>query len=146
MIAKGGRRVPLDGYCDGHERMRLGYLIVRDGGKSLSVRPVEDLPPRSAWQKLHVNEQPRVIDFGPVATDGSISLQRVSDRWQLRSLPREGKFTIWFDGRTVRKPATVTAEMPDGSTRPAEIRTDGQRWGVELNGARLYAWPADPKR
>jgi hypothetical protein len=140
LVSANGRRLPLDGYCDGQERVRLGYLVVRDEGATLAYRAVEDLEPRSAWQDRHVNLRGREIDFEPVRTDGSIALRRVDGEWHLRTLPRERTFSFWFHADAVAMPKEIQAELPDGRTVVVLPRVDGESWGWEPNGARLYRW------
>lgn len=140
LVSANGRRLPLDGYCDGQERVRLGYLVVRDEGATLAYRAVVDLEPRSAWQDRHVNLRGREIDFGPVRTDGSIALRRVDGEWHLRTLPRERTFSFWFHTDAVAMPKEIRAELPDGQTVVVLPRVDGEFWGWEPNGARLYRW------
>jgi hypothetical protein len=140
LVTAGGRALPLDGYCDGRERVRLGHVVVRESGDTLSFRPPSDFEPRSAWQGQHVNPRGHEIDFGPVRTDGSISLRRVDDQWHVRTLPRERAFSVWFHASAVAMPEAITAEMADGQTVTIPTRTQGEYWGWEQNGGRLYRW------
>ncbi len=142
LVAPDNRRLPLDGYCDGQQRVRLGHLSVRDDGQTLAFRPVQDVPPRSAWQTRHLNRDGRVINFGPLSTDGSISLQREGGAWHLHALPRDRPFQLLFDAAAVAQPASVIAEAADGSRQAITPRATGGRWGLEFNGAAVYVWPA----
>lgn len=141
----GGRQLPLDGYCDGQQQVRLGYLVVHDGGTALSFRAPADVPPRSAWQTQHINLQEQEIDFGPVRTAGSVSLRRAGDQWHLRTVPRDRPFPLWFDAREIAPPEAITAEFADGRSAAVQPLLRDGHWGLELNGARLYRWsaPAD---
>jgi hypothetical protein len=146
LVTAGNERVPLDGYCDGQQRVRLGHLVVRDDGKSLAFRPVDDVEPRSAWQTRHLNVEGRVIDFGPLNTDGSISLRREGDAWQLRTMPRDRRFTLQFDSDAVVPPASVTAQMSDGAHQTITPHVENRHWNIELNGAAVYSWPVAADR
>jgi len=146
LVEAGGRRLPLDGYCDGQERSRLGYLVVRDGGAALSFRLPGDCPPRSAWRDQHVNQQEREIDFGPLRTAGSLSLQRMGDEWHLRTLPRDRPFPLWLDGREIARPNAITMELSDDRTIVVQPRVQDEQWGVEPCGARLYRWQVPTKQ
>ena len=42
----------------------------------------------------HVNQQGKIIDFGPVRTDGSVLIERESSEWVARTYPRDRAFTL----------------------------------------------------
>ncbi|QNN21978.1 hypothetical protein HED60_06730 [Planctomycetales bacterium ZRK34] len=134
---KGGGRLPIDGYHDEGNAIRLGVLNVRDSGKAISYTPIPDLPPRSSWYTRHINLDNRIVDFGPIRTDASVFLQRQGKQWTMRTLPRERAFTVQFRTAELPMPKTVTTDT--GQTiRPTP---DGDWWSFPLVGAKLYSWP-----
>lgn len=141
LVSADGRRLPLDGYCDGNERVRLGHLVVRDEGATLAYRSVASFEPRSAWQTRHVNLDGREIDFGPVRTDGSICLRRVDNEWHLRTLPRERTFSVWFHADAIAMPEEIRAELPDGQSVVVPPRVDGEYWSwAKKWGGVQFGW------
>ena len=117
----GEERPALAGATDRHGRLRLGVLHVSDGGKTLRFEPEHDTGPEHLQlYREHLNETGRVIDFGSVRTDGSVSIHREGAEWVLQTWPRERNFVVELNG----------------------ARFGGGRgwWRLPLTGAKEYRW------
>ena len=103
-----GARLTLQGVADGHARVRLGVLHVRDGGKTISFDPEtgagSDL---AALQAQHLNQAEKVVDFGSVHTNGSVSIRREGNEWVLQTLPRDRAFVVELDAKHFGQPRRV---------------------------------------
>jgi hypothetical protein len=137
----GGGRVPLEGVDDGHGRIRLGVLHVRDGGKTITFdleRSSGD--ERLKWYRLHLNEAGKVIDFGAVRTNGSVLVRREGNEWVLQTLPRDGNFTLELNAKRFGAPPQIRSIGGAAETVKPELR--GDWWRLMLNGAGEYRWMA----
>ena len=75
-------RLMLDGVEDGAGRIGLGTLRVSDGGRKLVFFPEsKSVDRRSAIYLEHLNQEGKIIDFGPVRTDGSALILRDGSQW-----------------------------------------------------------------
>ncbi len=137
----GGGRVPLEGIDDGHGRIRLGILHVRDGGKTITFDPERATgDERLKWYRLHLNEAGKVIDFGAVRTNGSVLVKREGNEWVLQTLPRDGNFTLELNAKRFGTPPQIRCIGGAAETVKPELR--GAWWRLALNGAREYRWMA----
>jgi hypothetical protein len=91
----------------------------------------------------HVNQQGKIIDFGPVRTDGSVLIQREGSEWVARTLPRDRPFTLLLAASRFGLPAEIRAV--GGRTRTIGQIPEGAFWTLPLSGASQYRWnaPAD---
>jgi len=99
-----GPRVPLKGLQAGEDRILIGRLqLEREGGRITHVT-LGDL--REAAAKLeagradftaHLNPPGTWVDFGPLATDGSVKIQRGPDRLTLFPYPRDVPIRLRFE-------------------------------------------------
>lgn len=149
LFKPGGGRVSLEGADDGKGRIRLGVLRVRDGGATISFEPERAAPDdRAKLYRRHVNEAGKVIDFGPLRTNGSVLLRREGSgknaAWVLRALPRKGDFTVQLSAARFGKPASVRCTGGVTPTVvPQSVRSKargGGWWRLPLNGAKEYRW------
>ena len=53
----------------------------------------------------HLNPHSRVIDFGPVRTDGSVLIEREGSQWSMRTYPRDRAFTLLLDASRFGQPS-----------------------------------------
>jgi hypothetical protein len=141
LFRPGGRRLVLEGPTDATGRVSLGVIRVVDGGRTVQYVPeAEQASARRAVYAEHLNPENRVIDFGPIATDGSVSLRREGMEWVLRTWPREVAFQVHLDARRFPAPEWIACER-GGADVVTPIST-GARWSLPLNGAAAYRWPA----
>jgi len=86
--AGGGRLVPI-AYMD-DSRVRGGmFAVTKEGGKIKSVEYAPELPGPDAPR---VNTEGRMVDFGPIVTDGAFRLLHSGAEWRL--LPLQGSFPL----------------------------------------------------
>ena len=99
-----GERLQLEGLRDESNRIVIARLHVqRDGQeiKGLTVeQPATALLPDSRSEAdftAHMNPRGSWIDFGSVATDGSVKINKAADRLVVFPYPRQAKFTAALD-------------------------------------------------
>jgi hypothetical protein len=77
---KTGERLALSGADDGSRRILVGTLTVSNSGETLRFTPAPAAAPqedRKAQERLaHTNPKHLLVDFGKIATDGSVLLER----------------------------------------------------------------------
>jgi hypothetical protein len=84
-------RLPLDGPDDGARRIRLGDLVVENGGRDVRFEPAAaGAPSRVDPFCRHLNDGGRVVDFGFLKTDGAVLLEQAGGAWTRRTWPAEG--------------------------------------------------------
>ena len=134
-----GARVQLVGDNDGTGRYILGHLAIGSQGTNVSFVPLPQPPPRQNDPRL--NAEGAVLNFGPVQTDGMISIHLENGRWVLRPFPRTRNFTVLLRSDVFSIPSAL--ESAGGST-PSVIppREAGGWWKLSLNGAKAYSWAA----
>ncbi len=148
LFKAGGGRVSLEGADDGNSRIRLGVLRVRDGGQTISFEPERATPDdRAKLYRRNVNETGKVVDFGPLRTNGSVLVRREGSgknaAWVLRALPRRGDFTVQLSAARFGKPTTVrciSGASPTVTPQAIASKARGGWWRLPLNGAREYRW------
>jgi hypothetical protein len=133
-----GQRVPLEGPGDADNRVRLGTLVVRDGGATLIFVRAPATSPAEARAREHLNAAGAVVDFGAVRTDGSIALHREGGAWVLYTFPRERPFVLEFSSRRFPPPGQIAS--PGGATDTIAPQISGDWWRLPLNGAGVYRW------
>ena len=108
-----GDRLILDGADDGGRRYTVGSFHVRDGGRSIAaegvpgVRSAADMSTEPLSLPAPAVAGP-MIDFGPLATNGSVLLRKVSSGvWTLTPMPRDEAFTVVIYGASI-DPSLVT--------------------------------------
>jgi hypothetical protein len=137
-----GARLSLEGIDDGHSRIVLGVIHVRENGASVTWTPEKALGGgHAALYARDVNSEGRVVDFGPLRTDGSVLLERDGPDWVLRAWPRERAFHLDLSAALFGSPASVRA----GDASIPTIRR-GAMWTFPLNGAPEYRWKAGGAR
>ena len=133
---KTGARIPLGGVDDGTTRYFAGDLTVSDGGSRVGFTPVA----------LHGDRQNlagTVVDFGPVATDGMISIHAEAGQWVLRPYPRSRDFTVLLRRSKFAMPLSVRAD--GGRLAMLKPIASGSYWKLPLSHAKSYSWPAADK-
>jgi hypothetical protein len=131
-----GQRLQLVGNNDGTQRYIIGSLTISNGGSSVSFAP-----PAPATNDPRLNPTGSIVDFGPVKTDGMLSIAQEDGMWVLRPFPRYRNFTIYLNSDDYSMPSTVQA---GGSTESTVIPiAGGSYWQLPLNGSKTYSWPVN---
>jgi hypothetical protein len=132
---KTGTRVPLGGTDDGSTRYVVGDLTVSSGGSRVSFNP--------AGSDDRLNSAGAVVNFGPVETDGMVSIRADGGQWVLRPYPRSRDFTVLLQSSKFAMPSSVRAD--GGSVAMVKPIAQGLYWKLPLSGAKSYTWPAGDK-
>jgi Family of unknown function (DUF5696) len=133
---KTGTRVPLGGVDDGSARYVVGELTVSGGGDHIGFNA-----PAVADDRL--NTAGAVVDFGPVQTDGMVSIRADGGQWVLRTYPRTRNITVLLQSSKFAMPSSVRAD--GGSVAMPKPVAQGLYWKLPLSGAKSYSWPATDK-
>ena len=134
-------RLVLEGVQDGSGRIRLGTLRVSEGGRRIVFTPAQKTEDqRAALYREHVNQQGKVIDFGPVRTDGSVLIEREGSQWVAHTFPRDRAFTLLLDASRFGRPTEI--RCAGGHSRTSVPIAEGAFWKLPLNGASQYQWNA----
>ena len=72
LFLPGGARCPMAGPCDGERRVRLGALVTGADGVAWEPPAAEPDP-----LLARMNPERRVVDFGPVRTNGAVTVNHV---------------------------------------------------------------------
>jgi hypothetical protein len=103
-----GERLPLKGGESSEDRVSIARLVLqRTGGKITAIaaeQPARQAKPKSDDQadfSAHLNRPGTWIDFGPVATDGSVKINRANGRLILFPYPRNKQFRVSLDLKTL---------------------------------------------
>jgi hypothetical protein len=110
-----GKRVELQGLEDGFNRIALAKLqVAREGGRITGITTGKIDPashPRvvreSADFTAHTNPPGTWLEFGPVATDGAVKINRNSDSLVIFPYPRERKFGVSLDVKALAATADL---------------------------------------
>lgn len=129
----GGGRLALQGTSDAHQRIILGTLHI--AAQTVSFTP---LPPRAADREAPVNAAERLLDFGPVRTNGSVWVHREGKDWVLRPFPRDRPFTLELSAARFGRPTVI---QTDGGATVKPVGA-GAFWRLPLAGAMTYRWSA----
>ncbi len=119
----GGRRTVPMGPVEG-SRVRGGRIVVeKRDGRSVPVRYIE--PPAFPGED-EPNREKKVIDFGPVSTNGAFRLVHRGDLWRLVPLPGSLAFEARIDlgelGAGGRRVRAVRAVKMDGSKAQGPVK------------------------
>jgi hypothetical protein len=134
-------RAALEGPTDKTGRGLLGVIRVSDGGRSLRFTPEKSAETDRASASLaSLNRENKVVDFGPMKTDGGVSIRKVGGEWVAHVVPRDRPFSLQLDTARFGEPTEIRA---DGGSSPRVVPTFDGRWmRLRLNGAKSYRWPA----
>ena len=117
-------RLTMQGQPDTHSRIILGILHVK-AEDSLSFSPT---PLDTEDKQTPINHDNRVLDFGPIRTNGSVFIQREGKDWILHPYPHDRPFTIKLSAAKFGHPAK--ASVVNGW------------WTLPLTGVAAYRWEA----
>jgi hypothetical protein len=129
-----GKRLPLSGISDGNNRYIVGSLIINGARTQVTSKA-----PTTTGGDPRVNTLGTLVNFGPVQTDGMISMKRVDGQWILRPYPRSRNFTVLLNSKVFPAPTVVEAVGTTISTSAPVVK--GVYWQVLLNGSKSYTWP-----
>ena len=131
-----GARVRLPG-ADGGNRVSLGKLRVHAGAKPQFIPAPE---PVAAKGVTRLNSPAKIIDFGPLRTDGSALYKEDGNTRRVWVMPAERIFALEFN--TARVPAPALVRCTGGTTPTVVPEVNGIYWRLPLNGASVYEWDA----
>jgi len=104
-----GRRYRLIGEDDGTGRYRLGCLIVEaQAGQVCNIRCIAEDVPQDKCERW--NPQGRLIDFGPVVTNGAVRCQLKQGQVVVTPLPEMGSFEVLVRLERLMEKENVVAE------------------------------------
>lgn len=131
-----GARLALAGDDDGTGRYIVGHLTVSDHGSKVSFTP-----PAPPANDPRLNAAGSVVNFGPLQTDGMVSIIQSGGQWILRPYPRYRRVVVLLNRASFREPASVQATGgPTATVTPVARR---QYWSIPVNGAKYYTWPVE---
>jgi len=133
-----GTRMPLLGRSGGEHRIMLGTLSLRDHGNIATFTPAPESVDTSDAEDAHVNLTDKLIDFGTLRTNGSVSLIRDGDDWVLRTLPRDRAFILELNGKRFAMPRDIHCH--GGAATTITPSSHGEWWSIPMNGATSYQW------
>jgi hypothetical protein len=133
-LYSGNVRSLLLGTNDGTERYILGTLTVQNSNVSFSILPMSPQAPDP-----RLNSGGTLINFGPIQTDGMVSVTHQNGLWILRVYPQYRNVIVRFSNASFPAPATVTCQAGGAVTRPTA--SAGGYWQVSTLGATQCTWP-----
>jgi len=147
----GGPRLPLKGYDDGGSRILLGTLHLTYEGETIAEVAVTPPPaPNDADEAdfaAHLNPAGTWLDFGPVATNGSVKIERHGNSLLVIPYPRGQAFDLELElGKLSPGAAVATAKVVALAvgTRAvigpvkSEVRGSRLRFSTATEGAGCY--------
>ena len=150
-------RVRLQGLDEGGNRIILASLkIGKEAGKITSIvaeKPTatpQAVPPEADF-KAHTNPSGTWIDFGAIATDGAVKINREQDRLVIFPYPRERAFRVSLDLKALAPAANLSRvqvhALAAGDQRdlgPVEFKTEKGRIAFTLGtpqaGRYVLSW------
>ncbi len=75
-------RLAIEGHDDGQSRIRVGELVVAEGGRAIRFQPAEPAPARNEWFRRHLNVEEKPVDFGFTRTATGVAQRRVNGEWK----------------------------------------------------------------
>lgn len=138
---EGGTRVALDAPSDPGMRAKGGRILVETG---------PDRQPRIRWEpepadanraarNERINLAGRIVDFGPVATNGAFRLRETGDGWEMTPLPDSRPFVAGLDpaklgapGRTIQSIRAI--DHDGGALEDPQPRQEGARTVFDVDG------------
>ncbi len=128
---KGGARFPIASTSD-NGRVKGGVISLRGG--VLSYAPEVDKT--EAEMAARLNREDKILDFGPLSTNGALRLSYASSTWSLMPLPNSGAFTVSLNlsklnanGRTI---ASIQARSQAGASSALQFELSRGRVSFEV--------------
>ncbi len=150
------RRVPLKGVTTSRDRILIGKLLLeRDGDRITNVRlgdiseETEDPAVKKADFDAHMNAEGTWIDFGPIATEGSVKVNKGNRELVVFPYPREKAFAVAIDLaglsadapealKGVRVTALAARTQEELGSIPYDVRDGRIVFTVGMRGAGRY--------
>ena len=137
----GGSRLTLEGVDDGHGRIVLGVLHIRDHGAQVSFTPESRRGnERMEAYRGHLNSDSRVVDFGDLRTNGTVLIRREGNWWILRPLPESPTCVVELKAARFGRPTKVQC-LGGGAPTVVPVRL-GAYWRIQVTAPSTYRWPA----
>lgn len=138
----GGSRLALEGVDDGHGRIVLGVLHVRQNGTRIEFNPERGRgSARLQAYRGHLNEDRRLVDFGDVRTNGTVWMRREGNLWTMRSMPGSAPCVVDLEAGRFGRPRRVERMGSSGPSAVPPTRAGGF-WRITLDPGFLYQWRA----
>ncbi len=137
---KKGDKVSIQGNDDGYRRILLGILHVRDNGNKITFTHAD-----SEWKELeklynkNLNTPAKVVNFGNVQTNGSISIKRDGNYWVMQAMPFDKDIVVKLNTKRFPIPESVECQYNEIRNNIPVYSDDGW-WGFNLNGSKSYRW------
>lgn len=124
---KEGARLPMQVAMDGEGRVRGGHLHVENSVITWQPEPPD---PNVTARAERLNTNDKMVDFGPVTTNGAFRLLYSGKNWQLISLPNSPAFKVELHLNQLnangQKVQTITAVDVDGNVEtPLKFQQEG---------------------
>lgn len=139
-----GPRISMKGLEDGSTRIVLGRLLVtRQDGKVTDVKLADMADVAKTYEPegppldfaVRLNDAGTMIDFGKIATDGSVKVERAAKSLTLLPYPRDKQFTVSLD---------LKALCPQAKIVPGAVKVRVLAAGTKADmGATPVVWAKD---
>ncbi len=128
---KSGARFPLASASE-NSRVKGGVVSLRNG--ALSYAPEAEQAQDELAARL--NRADKVLDFGPLATNGALRLSYASSTWTLMPLPDSAAFTVRLNlprlGASGRQVARLEARSEGGASSELKFQASGASASFEV--------------
>ena len=129
------KRTSLLGQDDGSRRYLLGDFVIANGGKTLEFQPRES-PAIANDQRLNASNS--VVDFGPIQTDGMVSVSRNGLGWRIHAYPTFRDVVVQLNATDFPVPPSVTCNAGARQMQLPELRSG--YWTVITKDADYCDW------
>jgi len=125
-------RLALLGHDDSAHRIVLGTLTISNKGTQVGFERE-----KPSYDK-RLNDAGTIVDFGPVRTDGMVSVVRDGQDWIVYAVPSDRAFTLEFDVGRFAQPDRV--QVFGGEAKYVGTTKTEKGWTFALQGAKSYRW------
>jgi hypothetical protein len=148
-------RLALKGVDDGHRRIILAKLkVTRENGRITGITAAKPdvrqlaATPAEADFTAHLNPPGTWVDFGKVATDGAVKINRDADRLVIFPYPRDCQFKLSLDvkalapkadGRRIKLTALAAGDQRNLGEVPFQMEKGRLVFQAGMAGAGRYA-------
>lgn len=135
----GGERLSLDAPLDSGRRAKGGRIQAvagKDGGIGIQWE-AEPADPNGPLRLARVNLSGKIVDFGPVATNGAFRLRQTEGDWDLTPLPDSRPFVVTLDPSKIGAKPIQSVSAMDSAGNPlgeVKVRQEGTRTSFEVDG------------
>jgi len=138
--ANNGDRMPIMGPADGNQRIRGGIMKVAKAGNGFTSGTFTQETDNDDAKTLGLNVAKKMLDFGPLATDGAFRLIHDSRHaWQLIPLPGSNPFKAElrlaaFGAKRATVKAVEKIDAFNAASKDAEWTQDGTTLRLACDG------------